>query len=100
MSHCRDCHTEVPAKRWYCPDCRLRRDREQDLRGKARKALRQIAVNFHKYPPLVNGHRVGSRGWYKAQIAAGHTPESMAALSGLPLKYVRLELKYMKAGAE
>lgn len=45
---------------------------------------------------LVNGFKVGTRGWYRANLKIGHNAASLASLSGLSNKEIQRELEFVK----
>lgn len=103
---CRDCKKEfeyrVPGRQPIrCKACRyqhkLRQFRLYNRGYREKQAL--PSTNGH-YPPLAEtDFPVFSRGWFKAQLEAGLTPEAMAFGSRRKLAYIKAELQWMPKGA-
>jgi len=100
MSRCRDCHkpTGRAGKKWYCQPCRDVRNREVSQRRKNRKLSAQFRAKPAGFSGLLSKYPVGSRGWFRECLRAGHTAESLAVATGSAVEAIRRELVFVPAG--
>lgn len=81
--------------RIYCDECRAKNARFVNLKCRERQRASAKAASG-SYPPLENGHPTLSLGWFKTNLANGHTAQSLADLTGVDIGRIKLEMSFVR----